>query len=646
MSAPHAPDDFAGPLADVFGDRRHAAALARLLVSPDAALPVPPAVERAVWDRAGAHDRASAAGLLSRARADLAEPWPQPLAHDAARVHRDGDRATWEKAAFARQHRLTRLAVAAALTGEAAWIDEVADGVQLLCEQSSWCWPAHDDTFSRHGAVLATVTDPYLDLGAGEVAAQLAWLDQLLGTPLDEHYPGLRTRIRHEVRTRIIAPFVNRRDWHWIGLDGHVHNWNPWIHANVLVTALRLLDGADDGMLRAEVIALVIAGLDRYVAALPADGAVDEGYSYWWAGAARALEALDLLAHATDGALDALPAVPALRETVAFPHRCQLGDGWVVDIADGQARPSEPQPWDTLFRAARRVGDSEAEAFARAHRDVRVSEALGLGRTLRALTDGAWLAASPTPSPLPRDVWLPSTQVLLTRENGGSPFGLTLVAKGGHNDENHNHNDVGELIVCSDGVPVLVDAGRPTYTATTFGSDRYDIWTMQSTWHNVPQVAGTAQAAGAAFAARDVAVRIDDAAGALSLELVGAYPQPALLSWRRSMTLDRAARRVVVDDAWELADDAPAGTMIRMLVAGAVRLSSGVAHITPLAGASPVAVRWEGGIPARLIERPLEDPMLSEVWGEALTMIELDVGDRRAVSVAVERDKTSEGEGR
>lgn len=621
-------------------------ALAALLLDADAALPVAPGRDQRVWDAAtGAHDHAAAADILTRAAADRALPWPHPRARDAARVHRDGDRTTWETAAFARQARLSRAAVAAALTGDDEWIDEVADGVQLLCEQSSWCWPAHDDAFARHGAVLADVTDPFLDVGAGEVVGQLAWLDHLLGARLDARYPGLRARIRHETRVRVIDPFVRRRDWHWLGLDGPVHNWNPWIHGNVLVAALRLLDGDGEWMLRAGVVALVIEGLDRYVTALPADGAIDEGFSYWWEGAARALEALDILAHATGGALDAT-TVPQLRATVAFPHRCHLGGDWFVDIADGQARPPAGRPWHALHSAALAVGDADAAAFAAAHREVPLDEAMGLGRTLRALTDERWLAASPTAAPLPREVWLPSTQVLLAREQAGESAGLTLVAKGGHNGEAHNHNDVGEFIVCSDGVPVIVDAGRPTYTAATFGPGRYDIWTMQSTWHNVPQIAGVAQGAGEAFHARDVHAAVADDATSLSLELAGAYPQPVLRSWRRTMALDRKNRRITVDDAWDLADEAHEGTVIRMLAAGAVRLRGDAAHITPLEGAPDLVVRWAGGIRPRLIERELDDPTLSTVWGSSLTMIELDVADMRAVTVTIERDETTEGEER
>ena len=213
--------------------------------------------------------------------------------------------------------------------------------------------------------MLGDIDAPYLDLGAGEVVGQLAWLDHLLGDGLERRYPGVRARIRREARVRVIEPFVRRRDWHWLGLDGDVHNWNPWIHGNVLVAALALMEADDPA--RSEVIALVIEGIDRYVAVLPQDGAIDEGYAYWWNGACRALEALDILSHATGDRLDAFD-VPALRATVAFPHRMHLGGPWYLNLADGPARPPAAQPWHALHRAARRVGDADAEAHAAAHR--------------------------------------------------------------------------------------------------------------------------------------------------------------------------------------------------------------------------------------------------------------------------------------
>ncbi|MFS0713997.1 heparinase II/III family protein [Microbacterium sp. 2P01SA-2] len=619
-------DGFTGPLAAVCGDIP-----AHLRPSADA-LPVPDA------DRWAHRVRSETTRLLvERARADLGRPWPQPRASEAARVHRDGDRDGYEQQVFARQRRLSRAVVAALSDDDPRYLDEVADGVWLLCEQSTWCWPAHDDTYARHGSVLATVTDPFLDLGAGEVVGQLAWIDHVLGRRLDERYPGLRRRIRHEARSRVIDPFLRRRDWHWLGLDGHVHNWNPWIHGNVLVAGLVLCDDGDE---RDALIALVAQGLDRYVAALPADGAIDEGYAYWWNGACRALEALDLLAYATDGAWDPVAAVTSLRETVAFPHRSHLGGPWYVNAADGPARPPADQPWHALHRAARAVGDDDARRHAAAQRrdDEPATEDAGLGRLLRALTDDAWMIETRRESPLPAEVWLPSTQVWLARARPGSAAGLTVVLKGGHNDENHNHNDVGSVIVASDGVPVVVDAGRPTYTAQTFGPDRYDIWTMQSDWHSVPRISGAAQPHGAAFAASDPVVVRSDEMSALDLEIGGAYPAGSVRSWRRRAALHRSGH-VTIDDRWEAAGP---DTEVRLLLAGSVTTGDGWARVSPLDGATPVRITWPAGAPHTLVVRELDDPMLTDVWGDRLSRLAISVDGRAELRVTVEQERNED----
>ena len=560
--------------------------------------------------------------LEERARTTLGEPWPAPRARDYARYFRSGDRDAYERLVFDHDRRLTRAAVLAAATGDQVWLDEAADGVVLLCERSTWCWPAHDDTFARHGTVLPRVDDPYLDLGAGEVAGQLAWLDHLVGDELDRRTPGVRARLRYEVERRVLVPFETRRDWHWLGRPGDVHNWNPWIHGNVLVAALRLVDDPDR---RARLVALVLDGLDRYAASLPADGAIDEGYAYWWNGACRLLEALDLLDHATGGGLGGAP-FEALRATVAFLPRVHLGGDWYVNHADGPAKSASDLPWQALHQAARRVGDREAESHAAAHRrpgEPVAHESQGLGRLLRALADREWAAATPTASAPPRDVWFPSTQVLVAR----SGTGLTLVAKGGHNGEHHNHNDVGSVLVATGGVPVLVDPGRPTYTRQTFSADRYAIWTMRSGWHNTPTIRGTEQHDGRTYAAGEVTPSVRDTASSLTLDLAGAYPRTDVRRWRREARLDRATGVIVIRDDWELdPDEAAEPTWIHLVLAGTVRLGDGHAEIDALEGAGTVRVSWEpGGVPATVTVRDLDDPMLREVWGDRLTRLDIDV---------------------
>ncbi|WP_336204444.1 heparinase II/III domain-containing protein [Nonomuraea sp. LPB2021202275-12-8] len=616
-----------GPLLAAWGAASSWERLVHTLLPPDAALPAPSSA-------AAAGEAGPLVAVRERAEAELGTPWPQPLASQYARYFRDGNRTVYEGNVFGRQDRLTRAVLMAVASGDERWLDEAADGMVLLCEQSSWCWPAHEDTCRPRGTVLPDVAEPCLDLGAADVAAQLAWADHALGARLDARFPGLRERTRAEVRVRVLEPFTRRRDWHWLGLDGDVHNWCPWICGNILVAALRLGEQGDE---RARQVALALEGVDRYLAALPADGSIDEGYEYWWNGACRALEALDVLEHATSGALSA-GRVPVVRETVRFPHRMHLGGPWYLNFADARARPSSDFPWQALHRWARRLGEQDAVRHAAAHQGP-VSVTAELGRALNELADTEWRRAAGGEPPLVSGFWLPGTQVGLARPAAGTPLGLTLAVKGGHNGEHHNHNDVGAVVVAVDGVPVIVDAGRPTYTAQTFGPDRYAIWTMQSSWHSVPEVRGTPQGQGSRFRARDAEAVDTPGVFEARMDLAAAYPVPELERWRRTARLDRAASRVTIEDVWSFTGAGGAPSVLHFLLAGQVDLAAGHVAVRPLDGARDVLVTWDPGpVTASLTVRELDDPMLRAVWGERLTRLELRLPDtaRGSLQVRVE----------
>ena len=73
---------------------------------------------------------------------------------------------------------------------------------------------------------------------------------------------------------------------------------------------------------------------------------------------------------------------------------------------------------------------------------------------------------------------------------------LFLAIKGGHNRESHNHNDIGSFILYRGTTPVIVDAGVGVYTKDTVSEKRYTIWTMQSSYHNLPEIDGMMQLPG------------------------------------------------------------------------------------------------------------------------------------------------------
>lgn len=602
-------------------------------------LPVPPSGDRQVW---GNDTTGLMRVLTDRAEGEADTAWPVPLASDFARYVRDGDRVTYESQVFGRQQRLTRAVVAAASTGQPAWLDRVADGVVMLCEQSTWCWPAHEHAHDR-GRALPDVTDPCVDLGAGEALAHLAWTDHVLGAELEQRLPGIRERIRHEADVRVLDPFLARDDWWWLGFSRTVNNWNPWILGNILVGAIALVE--DPGR-RGAIVHRCLIAIGNFLETLPADGAIDEGMSYWWEGACRALEFFDILRHVTAGRLDAVQSLPSLRATIAFPRRMHLGDGWYVCVADSRPRLDGPLPWNALYRAARAVQDAESMAFAVAHRAGigQRPEAMGLGRVLRLLTDAEWTRALPTTGErVQATVWLPSVQILVARMREDDARGLTMVVKGGTNGEEHNHNDVGSVSVALDGVPVLVDAGRTTYTAQTFGPGRYDIWAMQSQWHNVPLVAGSGQGVGGEFRAGDVAVALGETSVSFSGDLAGAYPVAGLRRWTRRATLDRVSGDVVIEDSWDLATVGVPSEIHYLLAGRDVGLvGPGRVSVATLAGAR-LALHVDGA-GVRLHRHDLTDPLQREVWGPCLWRLDVQVPDVRAGAVTCRVTALGEGE--
>ncbi|MFR2781088.1 MAG: heparinase II/III family protein [Clostridium sp.] len=78
-------------------------------------------------------------------------------------------------------------------------------------------------------------------------------------------------------------------------------------------------------------------------------------------------------------------------------------------------------------------------------------------------------------------MFYPSTGLFIARDSR-----FCLAVKAGDNDDSHNHNDTGSFTIYKDGKPLFADIGVETYQAKTFSPQRYEIWTMQSAYHNLP----------------------------------------------------------------------------------------------------------------------------------------------------------------
>ena len=133
---------------------------------------------------------------------------------------------------------------------------------------------------------------------------------------------------------------------------------------------------------------------------------------------------------------------------------------------------------------------------------------------------------------------------LLSRYDPADPNALVLAAKGGHNQEMHNQNDVGNFVVHVNGETLIPDVGRGRYTRAYFGPQRYSFFVNSSRGHSVPRPNGQEQLPGEQYAAALLDHRSDASGDSMTIELKGAYPPEAdLATLKRTVALHRDAPR-------------------------------------------------------------------------------------------------------
>ena len=567
--------------------------------------PWPTASERAGW---GSLTESTRSALLAKAECSEQEEWPRLPATLVLEYSRTGNRRRGEDAHFLRRQILRDLVMGACVAGDGRFLD----AIWSICEETFWGIPAHSNSRKYPETPLPVEGEPVIDLFAAETAAHLAWAHYLLKEQLAAIAPTAADRIVREIRRRILVPFLERDDWHWLAVTAkHAANWTPWICSNVIICSLLCETNPTK---RISQLGRAVAALDVYVDSLPDDGGCSEGQTYWTRGPGALFDCLDVLESASAGRLDGftIPVVSRLPNYLVGMHLkgrvfVQHSDGHVLHTGDAIA----------IYRFATRVGDTAAEQLARHLRDrparLEIS-GVSLNRTLQDTFTAGWHERPPAGAPAVGESWLPDLQVGSARERPGSTQGLTLVTKAGHNGEDHNHNDVGSFAIALDGIPVIIDPGVGSYTRETFGKNRYDIWTMRSSWHNLPVIGGQEQSPGIDRRARDVRWRTGGTTG-LTAQLADAWSSAAgVISWQRKICMQRSRSPVVLTDSWVVR---PGTSRIELplVLAGPVEIGVNEAIVT-VPGVQ-LAIHSDE-LAMRSEELVLDDQNLRQIWGEKI----------------------------
>ncbi len=603
--------------------------LSEIVIARDQWRPFPSFKARELWQ---ALPKSVATHVVALGEEALNKPFPPLPATLYLAYARNGNRSRYESVYFERRTLLQNLALAECVEAKGRFLDAAADALWAICEESTWCLPAHVGV-QKARVGLPDINEPIVDLFAGETAVTIAWTLYLLGPELDRVSPQLRRRAEIELQRRILRPVLDRDDFGWMALnvtspDRRPNNWTPWISASVLNAAL--LSEPDSGR-RVRLVYKMLRSIDGFLRFYPVDGSCDEGPGYWGHAGGSLLDCLDVLHSATGGKLDVY-ADPLIQEIGRFIYRAHISGDYFVPIGDCAAR-FEPER-DVVFRYGKRIDDPNLKSLAAS--GASVTSLLNdrfMGRQLNAIFDaGEILRLDPAMPPFLRDVWLPSEdlQLMAARSRAGSDKGLYVAAWGGHNAQSHNHNDVGNVLIFANGQPVFVDAGAPTYTAQTFSAKRYDNWAFQSGFHNLPTINGVMQSAGRQFAATRVICETNDSAAQLQMDIASAYPASAKVkSWLRTVRLNRD-RNVEMIEAFELTEVA-GQTTLNFLTPLEVDTSNpgliilrNIARTQQRSGQRSIKVRLEYDaaklVPA--VERiDLTDIRLAKSWGTHLNRL-------------------------
>ena len=530
----------------------------------------------------------------------------------------NGNRVNYEAACFEKRRQLAAIVMAEIMEGKGRFINDIINGVGSFCEETWWGIPAH------YNKRIPLSGNQEVDLFNAETASLVVWTRYMLEKPFNQFSPDLCQRIDQEIERRILIPAL-KKDYWWktAGM-----NWNPWICSNWLACVLIC---EKDEARKAEAIRQIKAATHAFIDAYPEDGGCDEGPGYWDRAAASMFEILRLFTvyglQFTDDYTNGLEGLASkstvnkIKNMAAYAYKTYIGNDYCICFADTHENKAVQQV-NILYPFGLWLSDQtmrEFGAYLGRQKEVLTNPATlydksgnfpTLGRELFFLRHIRDFIAEQPREPLLKDVWLPDLQIMTSRRGY-----LYVAMKGGTNGESHNHNDVGSFVIyapqessphASRLSPLFIDPAVGEYTAKTFSNDRYSIWTMQSQYHNLPQINGIDQKDGKEYAAKVVSHKD----GQLTLDIAGAYPaEAAVKSWKRTVIAMKSG--VSVTEDYELSEYRhPTCLMLMTLDPDALQ-----------------RIHFDANQLSATIENVSDklDPLLQHMWGQKMYRIILTV---------------------
>lgn len=454
---------------------------------------------------------------------------PELKEEDFFLFHKTGNRLVYENAYFGRRKYLTVYAILA-LWDKEFGIEYLEKILANICDEKFWALPAHIN-FDK---IEEADTQLTIDLFAAETAQALSEIVLRLYGRLSCE---VINRVQEEVCRRVLVPFVNSAvPYSWWETDRC--NWAAVCAGSIGMAAINIIRlSKKEGKLdpapskqklnedwEGDLIKRVCDSMQCYLDGMEEDGACTEGLGYYNYGmsfytafAEACGQVLNdeelkcekiytaIIKYWKDGFLSNKKYRKKCEQIALFQQKCYFSGGISISFSDG----SQKEPFLPGLTAYLKHCYPQVQTP-----DYSLARPFGSDKCYRYLTNErniSWLvkygnANTPCKTGVAKDCLgtsnltaylLPQAQWLVCEDKNGNGF----AAKGGNNDENHNHNDIGHFLCVYNGEMLLADLGAGEYTKDYFSDKRYEILCNRSFGHSVPIINGMEQCAGKEYRA-------------------------------------------------------------------------------------------------------------------------------------------------
>ncbi len=511
----------------------------------------PPATDRKAWDKMyhGDLQQKYTYAILNEAPQILNTPWPGCSLKLLTQFIKKGDRESYMKPYNERRRRLTVLTFAECMENRGRYIEEIAEGLWQIISEPTWVQPAHE-RFNAPDPVPVDGKYEVVDLNASKTALLLGAVMELIEPQLLAYSPSLIDRVKKEIIRRVVVPLEAEGDEPW-WLQKEIRypsNWIPWCCANSLGAAAYVLQDDPDRLAR--LIWKMFAAVDKFIAVYMPDGACDEGPAYWRHSVAQMYQFMDHVNRRTDGLYNDFFKQPKIRRMGEFFADLNLTGNYFMNYADAQAQ-FKSVDYGMLYSFGESIKSDIMKSFCLKFAEENKNEAPACSELLPLLN----LFRLPFKVDMSsykhgEFAFFRDRQLFIARENAkDTSKGFIVSIKGGHNNEGHNHNDLGHFSIFCNGKPLIVDVGAGTYTRKTFSPERYTIWWIGGMGHNAAAVNGHIQLEGKMYHAKVRQVNTTGKNHSISLDLSAILPAEAgVKKYDRTLELNREKSFVSVAD--------------------------------------------------------------------------------------------------